>query len=86
MEDDRLFPSMWAQTALGILFFGGIFFLLFYLIHREETVIDTRVETLDGRIYNCTDSDSYDNGMTHIREPYEIIIPSKTIKVISKIK
>ena len=85
MEDRRLYPSKWVEITLAILFFSVIFGVMFYIVHEDLTVIDTRVETLDGRVYNCVDADSYDNGMTHIRGPYEIIIPTKTIKVISKI-
>lgn len=86
MEDRRLYPRKWVEVTLGILFFSVIFSALFYMIYENAIVIDTRVETLDGKVYRCADADSYDNGMTHIRKPYEIIIPTKTIKIISKIK
>lgn len=86
MEDGRLYPRKWVEVTFLILFFGVIFGAFFYMIYEDVTVIDTRVETLDGKVYRCADADSYDNGMTHIRKPYEIIVPTKTIKIISKIK
>jgi len=86
MENRKLLPGRWLDVTMGILVFGVIFGVMFYFIREDATVIDTRVETLDGRVYHCTDADSYNNGMTYIRRPYEIIIPTKTIKIISKIK
>jgi hypothetical protein len=55
-------------------------------IRKDLTVIDTRVETVDGKTYDCTEAHSSDNGMTYIRKPYYITMPSRNIKLIKRIK
>jgi len=71
--------------TIGVLFFVGLFSIIFYIIHEDLNTIDTRVETIDGKIYNCTEATAHDNGMTNIRKPYYIQIPTRNIKVIKKL-
>lgn len=74
------------NVILGILMFGGLFGIIFYIVHDDLTTIDTRVETVDGKTYDCTEANSSDNGMTYIRNPYYITMPSRNIKIIKRIK
>lgn len=73
-------------AIIGMIIVAGLFTLLGIDIHKDLTVIDTRVETVDGHIYDCTEAHSHDNGMTYIRNPHYIQIPTRNIKIIKKIK
>lgn len=74
------------RTFFIILFFIVLFIGLGYNIYHDTTIIDTRVETIDGKVYNCTDANAHDNGMTYIRTPYNVQIPTRNIKEIKRIK
>ena len=80
-DEGSLFGSI-----IGFLLVAALFTFIGIDIHKELTVIDTRVETVDGKIYDCTEANSHTNGMTYIRKPYKIIIPTKSIKIITEIK
>ncbi len=65
---------------------GALITVISFDIHEDMTIIDTRVETVDGKTYDCTEANSSDNGMTYIRKPYYITMPSRNIKLIKRIK
>ena len=86
-QDINLFPRFPIGVICGVIFISMLFGLMIYSIHKDVTVIDTRVETIDGKIYDCAEANSYNNGMTYVRKPYQkIIIPTKSIKIITEIK
>ena len=70
---------------VGIIIVGCLFTLIGVDIHKDLTVIDTRVETIDGKTYDCTEAYANDNGMTYIRNPHYMQIPTKTVKLIKRI-
>jgi len=70
---------------VGIIIVGCLFTLIGVDIHKDLTVIDTRVETIDGKTYDCTEANAHDNGMTYIRNPHYIQIPTRNIKLIKRI-
>ena len=73
-------------VIIGMIIGGVLFTLVGIDIHKDLTVIDTRVETVDGKTYDCNEAHSHDNGMTYIRKPYYIQIPTRSIKIIKRIK
>ena len=73
-------------VIIGVIVVGALFTLIGFDIHKDLTVIDTRVETVDGKTYDCNEAHSHDNGMTYIRKPYYMQIPTRTIKLIKRIK
>jgi hypothetical protein len=73
-------------AIIGMIIVGTLFTFVGIDIHKDLTVIDTRVETVDGKTYDCTEANSSDNGMTYIRKPYYITMPSRNIKLIKRIK
>lgn len=73
-------------AIIGMIIVAALFTLLGIDIYKDLTVIDTRVETVDGRTYDCTEAYANDNGMTYIRNPYYIQIPTRNIKIIKRIK
>lgn len=73
-------------AIIGMIIVGVLFTIIGIDIHEDLTVIDTRVETMDGRTYDCNEAHSYDNGMTYIRKPYYMQIPTRNIKLIKQIK
>lgn len=73
-------------VIIGMIIVGVLFTFVGIDIHKDLTVIDTRVETVDGKTYDCTEANSSDNGMTYIRKPYYITMPSRNIKLIKRIK
>lgn len=80
-ESGSMFGAIIGMIVVGVLFtFVGID------IHKDLTVIDTRVETIDGHTYDCTEAHANDNGMTYVRNPYYIQIPTRSIKIIKRIK
>ncbi len=79
-------PGSYVGAIIGMIIVGGLFTVIGYDIHKDMTVIDTRVETVDGKTYDCTEANSSDNGMTYIRKPYYITMPSRNIKLIKRIK
>lgn len=74
------------RTFFIILFFIVLFFGLGYNVYHDTTTIDTRVETIDGKVYNCTQARAHDNGMTYIGNPYNVQIPTINVKEIKRIK
>ena len=72
-------------AIIGIIIVAALFTLIGFDIHKDLTVIDTRVETVEGKSYDCTDACAYDNGMTDIGNPYYIQIPTKTVKLIKRL-
>ena len=73
-------------AIIGMIIVGALGTLMVIDIRKDLTVIDTRVETVDGKTYDCTEANSSDNGMTYIRKPYYITMPSRNIKLIKRIK
>ena len=73
-------------AIIGMIIVAALFTLIGLDIHKDLTVIDTRVETMDGKTYDCNEAHSHDNGMTYIRKPYYIQIPTRNIKLIKRIK
>ena len=84
-EMKNLLPKFPIGTVFGVVFVIALFTLMIISIHQDVTVIDTRVETVDGHIYDCTEAHSSDNGMTYIRKPYYITMPTRNIKIIKRI-
>ncbi len=84
------------ETLKGIAVLIGVSVLAFlvYLfvmdIKKDLITVDTRVETLDGEIYNCVEVNSRNNGMTYIRRPNgkncRIVIPTRRIKIIKELR
>lgn len=72
-------------AIIGMIIVAALFTLIGFDIHKDLTVIDTRVETVDGKTYDCTEANSSDNGMTYIRKPYYITMPSRNIKLIKRL-
>lgn len=83
MKSDNSFD--WVLPVIGFTFFLGMTYLVGYIIHYDATVIDTHVETIDGKSYDCAQAHVYNNGMTDIGHPYNIQIPTKTVKLIKKL-
>lgn len=73
-------------AIIGMIIVGVLFTLVGIDIHKDLTVIDTRVETIDGKTYDCTEAYSQINGWTYIRKPHYIQIPTSSIKIIKRIK
>lgn len=73
-------------AIIGMIVVGVLFTFVGIDIHKDLTVIDTRVETVDGHTYDCTEAHTNDNGMTYIRNPHYIQIPTRSIKIIKRIK
>jgi hypothetical protein len=84
-QDINLFPRFPLGVVCGVIFVAMLFALMICSIHKDVTVIDTRVETIDGKIYDCTEANSHNNGMTNIRRPHFISIPTRSIKIIKEI-
>ena len=59
-QDINLFPRFPIGVICGVIFVAMLFVLTIYSIHKDVTVIDTRVETVDGKIYDCAEANSYD--------------------------
>ena len=74
--------------AIFVMIITGVLFWFIYVdIKKDLTVVDTRVELVDGTKYNCIEASSYNSGMTHLRlKNKNIVIPSKRIKIIERIK
>ena len=79
-------PGSYIGAIFGFLLVAALFTLIGIDIHKDLTVIDTRVETVDGKTYDCTEAHAHDNGMTYVRNPYYIQIPTRSIKIIKRIK
>jgi hypothetical protein len=73
-------------AIIGMIIVGTLFTFVVIDIRKDLTVIDTRVETVDGKTYDCNEAHSHDNGMTYIRKPYYMQIPTRNIKLIKRIK
>ena len=73
-------------VIIGMIIVGTLFTFVGIDIHEDLTVIDTRVETVDGKTYDCTEAYSQINGWTYIRKPHYIQIPTCSIKIIKRIK
>ena len=87
MEDMKdLLPKFQLVTVLGVIFCISVVIMLVISIRNDLTVIDTRVETIEGTIYDCTEAHSSRTGMTYIGNPYDVGIPTRRIKIISNIK
>jgi hypothetical protein len=79
------------DKVIGLIFGMSIVVCLFWFVYvdikKDLTVVDTKVELLDGTIYNCIEAASYKSGMTHMRlKNKNIIIPSNRIKIIERIR
>ena len=73
-------------AIIGMIIVAALFIVIGIDIHKDLTVIDTRVETVDGKTYDCNEAHAHDNGMTYIRKPYYMQIPTRNIKLIKRIK
>lgn len=74
-------------VIFGMTIVGVLFWFIYVDIKKDLTIVDTKVELVDGTKYNCIDAISYNSGMTHLRlKNKNIIIPSKQIKIIERIK
>jgi hypothetical protein len=75
---------------IGMAILGTLIYLFYIDIKKDLTVIDTKVETINGEIYKCTNAYSRNDGMTYIVKPngknMKITIPSKEIKIIKQIR
>lgn len=76
-----------SKIFIGICIIAAFIYVFIRILIHDTTVIDTKVETLDGKIYYCIEAIAKDNGMTYIRKPMNqktkrIVIQSKTIKEI----
>jgi hypothetical protein len=79
-------PGSYIGAIIGMIIVGALITVISFDIHKDMTIIDTRVETVDGKTYDCTEANSHTNGMTYIRKPYYITMPSRNIKLIKRIK
>jgi hypothetical protein len=84
---------MWDVLKGGLalliaLVFGWLIYLFVIDIREDMIKIDTRVETVDGKVYKCTQAISRDDGMTYIRrvggKNIRLVIPTKRIKIITE--
>jgi hypothetical protein len=80
MENNNIIGAIF-----GMIIVGCLFTLIGVDIHKDLTVIDTRVQTIDGKTYDCTEAHAHNNGMTYIRKPYYMQIPTKTVKLIKRL-
>jgi len=78
-------PGSYVGEIIGMIIVGALFAVIGFDIHKDLTVIDTQVETIDGKIYECIGAHSYSNGMTYIDKPYYIEFPTREIKIIKRI-
>lgn len=79
------------DNLLGVGIGMTIVFFLFYLLYKDISydlnVIDTKVELVDGTIYNCIEATSHDNHMTYLKlKDCRLTIPSKKIKMIKTMR
>ena len=79
------------DKVIGLIFGMSIVVVLFWFVYvdikKDLTVVDTKVELVDGTIYDCIEATSYKSGMTHMRlKNKNIIIPSNQIKIIERIR
>ena len=81
--------------TIGAIFGACVFAVLIWLwaseIKNDLTIVDTKVELLDGTTYLCVEASSGRDGMTYIRKPQNtgfksIRIPTARIKMITRIK
>jgi hypothetical protein len=84
-EMKKLLPNFPLGVVCGVIFVAILFALVFVIVYEDLTVIDTRVETVDGTIYDCTEANSNRNGMTYIRRPHFITLPTRSVKIIKQI-
>ena len=73
-------------VVFGILVVASLLTVAGIDIHEDLTTVDTRVETVDGKTYDCTEAYSKNDGMTYIRKPHYTQIPTRYIKLIKRIK
>jgi len=74
-------------AIIGMIIVGVLFFFLYKDIKYDLTVVDTKVELVDGTIYECIEALPSGNNMTYIKlEDTRLVIPSKRIKIIEKIR
>lgn len=79
---DKVIGLIFGMSIVGVLFW-----FVYVDIKKDLTVVDTRVELVDGTIYDCIEATSYKSGMTHMRlKSKSIIIPSNRIKIIERIR
>lgn len=78
-------------AIIGACIFAGLVWIWVREINYDLNVVDTKVELEDGTVYLCVEADSRRDGMTYIRKPKNtgltsITIPSKKIKIITRLK
>lgn len=73
-------------AIFGLLIVTALITLFCWDVNRDLNIIDTRVETVDGKTYDCAEAYAHNNGMTYIRKPYYMEIPTRYIKQIKRIK
>jgi hypothetical protein len=80
--------------AVSAILIAVVFLWLGYLflidIKNDIGKIDTKVETIDGKVYRCSDANPSRDGMTYMNrvngKNIRLTIPSKNIKTITEIK
>ena len=81
--------------AIGAIFgacvFTGLVWLWVREINNDLTIVDTKVELVDGTTYLCVEASSGRDGMTYIRKPQNtgfesMRIPTARIKMITRFK
>lgn len=83
------------QEAIGAIFgacvFAGLIWIWIREINNDLTIVDTKVELVDGTSYLCVEASPSGDGTTFIRKPQNtglqsMRIPTWRIKTISRFK
>ena len=84
-----------APDTIGAIFgacvLAGLIWLWAREIKNDLTIVDTKVELVDGTTYLCVEASSDRDGMTYIRKPQNtglqsMSIPTARIKTITRFK
>ena len=84
-----------APDTIGAIFgacvLAGLIWLWAREIKNDLTIVDTKVELVDGTTYLCVEASSGRDGMTYIRKPQNtglqsMRIPTSRIKMITRFK
>ena len=78
-------------AIFGACVLAGLIWLWAREIKNDLTIVDTKVELVDGTTYLCVEASSGRDGMTYIRKPQNtgfqsMRIPTGRIKMISRFK
>ncbi len=79
-----------ASAIIIATLFGWLIYIFIIDVKSDMFRIDTKVETVDGKVYRCSDADSHTDGMTYMRrvngKNIRLTIPTKRIKIITEIR